>query len=223
MKKIFSLIFITITSWNYSIKAQAVSGDNQEVNKYLEIWNNESINDTARLDAFNKAIWIIKNNNLDSAFVLAEQSYEYALEKGIKNKIARATNIKGVIFKLKGREKEALEYYQKSLSIYKEINDLRGITIQNNNIASSIDAIKRAVTDGHIPISQINSSALKMLKIKAKVGLNLNPHVDMEFMMNNIATKENNKVSNRIASEAITLIKDKKTLNIYKDKITRYN
>ena len=136
MKKIFSLIFITITSWNYSIKAQAVSGDNQEVNKYLEIWNNESINDTARLDAFNKAIWIIKDNNLDSAFVLAEQSYEYAFEKGIKNKIARATNIKGVIFKLKGREKEALEYYQKSLSIYKEINDLRGITIQNNNIAT---------------------------------------------------------------------------------------
>ena len=109
MKKIFFLIFITITSWNYSIKAQAVSGDNDEVNRYLETWNNESINDTLRLDAFNKAIWIIKNNNLDSAFVLAAQSYEYALEKGIKNKIARATNIKGVIFKLKGREKEALE------------------------------------------------------------------------------------------------------------------
>ena len=136
MKKIFFLIFITITSWNYSIKAQAVSGDNDEVNKYLETWNNESINDTLRLDALNDAIWIIKNNNLDSAFVLAEQSYEYALEKGIKNKIARATNIKGVIFRLKGREKEALEYYQKSLSIYKEINDLRGITIQNNNIAT---------------------------------------------------------------------------------------
>ena len=136
MKKIFFLIFITITSWNYSIKAQAVSGDNDEVNKYLETWNNESINDTLRLDAFNKAIWIIKNNNVDSAFVLAEQSYEYALEKGIQNKIARATNIKGVIFRLKGREKEALEYYQKSLSIYKEINDLRGITIQNNNIAT---------------------------------------------------------------------------------------
>ena len=136
MKKIFFLIFITITSWNYSIKAQAVSGDNDEVNKYLETWNNESINDTLRLDAFNEAIWIIKNNNVDSAFVLAEQSYEYALEKGIQNKIARATNIKGVIFRLKWREKEALEYYQKSLSIYKEINDLRGITIQNNNIAT---------------------------------------------------------------------------------------
>ena len=136
MKKIFFLIFITITSWNYSIKAQAVSGDNDEVNRYLETWNNESINDTLRLDAFNKAIWIIKNNNLDSAFVLAEQSYEYALEKGIQNKIARAINIKGAIFRLKGREKEALEYYLKSLSIYKKINDLRGISIQNNNIAT---------------------------------------------------------------------------------------
>ena len=136
MKKIFFLIFITITTWNTSIKAQAVSGGHEEVNKYLETWNNESINDTARLDAFNKAIWIIKDNNLDSALILVEKSLEYSKEKGIKNKIARATNIKGVIFRLKGREKEALEYYQKSLSIYKEINDLRGITIQNNNIAT---------------------------------------------------------------------------------------
>jgi serine phosphatase RsbU (regulator of sigma subunit) len=136
MKKIFFLLFTTIISCNYSTQGQAVSGGVDDVTKYLETWSNESINDTARLDAFNKAIWIIKDNNLDSAFVLADQSYQYAFEKGIKNKIARATNIKGVIFKLKGREKEALENYQKSLSIYNEINDLRGITIQNNNIAT---------------------------------------------------------------------------------------
>jgi serine phosphatase RsbU (regulator of sigma subunit)/tetratricopeptide (TPR) repeat protein len=136
MKRILSVIFTIIISWNSSIKAQAVSGGVDELTKYLETWNNESIDDTARLDAFNKAIWIIKDNNLDSALIFIERSLDYAKERGIKNKIARATNIKGVIFKLKGREKEALEYYQNSLSIYKEINDLRGITIQNNNIAT---------------------------------------------------------------------------------------
>ena len=136
MKRILPVIFTIIISWNSSIKAQAVSGGVDELTKYLETWNNESIDDTARLDAFNKAIWIIKDNNLDSALIFVERSLDYAKERGIKNKIARATNIKGVIFKLKGREKEALEYYQNSLSIYKEINDLRGITIQNNNIAT---------------------------------------------------------------------------------------
>ena len=136
MKRIFPIIFIIIISWNSSIKAQAVSGGVDELTKYLETWNNESVDDTARLDAFNKAIWIIKDNNLDSALIFVEKSLDYAKGRGIKNKIARATNIKGVIFKLKGREKEALEYYQNSLSIYKEINDLRGITIQNNNIAT---------------------------------------------------------------------------------------
>ena len=136
MKRILPVIFTIIISWNSSIKAQAVSGGVDELTKYLETWNNESIDDTARLDAFNKAIWIIKDNNLDSALIFVERSLDYAIERGIKNKIARATNIKGVIFKLKGREKEALEYYQNSLSIYKEINDLRGITIQNNNIAT---------------------------------------------------------------------------------------
>ena len=105
-----------------------------------------------------------------------------------------------------------IKNYSDNYAIVKAVQAGCDIIIQNNNIASSIDAIEQAVNNGHIPISQINSSALKMLKIKSKVGLNLNPHVDMEFMMNNIATKENNKVSNRIASEAITLIKDKKNL-----------
>ena len=56
MKKIFFLLFTTIISCNYSTQAQAVSGGVDDVTKYLVTWSNESINDTARLDAFNKAI-----------------------------------------------------------------------------------------------------------------------------------------------------------------------
>ena len=86
------------------------------------------------------------------------------------------------------------------------------IIIQNHDIVGSIDAIEEAVLNGEISLDRINSSALKMLKMKEKVGLHLNPYVDIESMMNYIGIKEHKETSNRISSEAITLIKDEQGL-----------
>ena len=66
--------------------------------------------------------------------------------------------------------------------------------------------------DGDISIDQINSSALKMLQLKDKVGLNLSRYVSMDFMMENISTEENRETASRIASESVTLVRDKKGL-----------
>ena len=46
-----------------------------------------------------------------------------------------------------------------------------------------------AVLNGEISLDRINSSALKMLKMKEKVGLHLNPYVNIESMMNHIGIK----------------------------------
>ena len=86
------------------------------------------------------------------------------------------------------------------------------IIIQNHDIVGSIDAIEEAVLNGEISLDRINSSALKMLKMKEKVGLHLNPYVNIESMMNHIGIKEHKETSNRISSEAITLIKDEQGL-----------
>ena len=48
--------------------------------------------------------------------------------------------------------------------------------------------------------------------MKEKVGLHLNPYVNIESMMNYIGIKEHKETSNRISSEAITLIKDEQGL-----------
>ena len=51
-----------------------------------------------------------------------------------------------------------------------------------------------------------------MLELKQRVGLNLNPYTSLDYMMENISTKENKETATRIASEAITLVRDKKGL-----------
>ena len=102
--------------------------------------------------------------------------------------------------------------YSDDYAIVKAVQAGCHIIIQNYDMVGSIDAIEKAVLDGEISEQQINSSALKMLELKYKVGLNLNPYVGLDLMMRNISTKENRETSNRIASEAITLVKDSKGL-----------
>ena len=102
--------------------------------------------------------------------------------------------------------------YSDDYAIVKAVQAGCHIIIQNYDMVGSIDAIEKAVLHGQISEQQINSSALKMLELKYKVGLNLNPYIGLDLMMKNISTKRNREASNRIASEAITLVKDSKGL-----------
>ena len=102
--------------------------------------------------------------------------------------------------------------YSDEYALVKAVQAGCNIIIQNYDFIGSVDAIEKAVLRGDISIDQINFSALKMLELKEKAGLHLNSKVDMEFMMQNIATAEHRAISNRIASEAITLVQDKKSL-----------
>ena len=102
--------------------------------------------------------------------------------------------------------------YSDGYALVKAIQAGCNIIIQNYDLTSNIDIVEKAVLDGDIPIEQINLSALKMLELKQKVGLNLNPYTSLDYMMENISTKENKEIATRIASEAITLVRDKKGL-----------
>ncbi|MBE77252.1 MAG: hypothetical protein CMG41_05890 [Candidatus Marinimicrobia bacterium] len=102
--------------------------------------------------------------------------------------------------------------YSDEYAIVKTVQAGCHIIIQNYDIKGSIDAIEKAVLANDIPEEHINSSALKMLQLKQKVGLHLNPYTSLDYMMENISTKENKETATRIASEAITLVRDKKGL-----------
>ena len=102
--------------------------------------------------------------------------------------------------------------YSDDYALVKAIQAGCNIIIQNYDLTGAIDVVERAVLDGDISIDQINSSALKMLQLKDKVGLNLSRYISMDFMMENISTEENRETASRIASESITLVRDKKDL-----------
>jgi len=102
--------------------------------------------------------------------------------------------------------------YSDDYAIVKAIQAGCNIIIQNYDLTGAIDVVEKAVKEGDISIDQINSSALKMLQLKDKVGLNLNRYISMDSMMENISTKENRETASRIASESITLVRDKKGL-----------
>ena len=102
--------------------------------------------------------------------------------------------------------------YSDDYAIVKAIQAGCNIIIQNYDLTGAIDVVEKAVIEGDILIGQINSSALKMLQLKDKVGLNLNRYISMDSMMENISTKENRETASRIASESITLVRDKKGL-----------
>ena len=57
------------------------------------------------------------------------------------------------------------------------------IIIQNYDFQGSIDAIEKAVLNGQISEERINESALKMLKMKQKVGLNIDRFVSLNNML----------------------------------------
>ena len=102
--------------------------------------------------------------------------------------------------------------YSDDYALVKAIQAGCNIIIQNYDLTGAIDVVERAVLDGDISIDQINSSALKMLQLKDKVGLNLSRFISMDFMMENISTEENRETASRIASESVTLLRDKKDL-----------
>ena len=86
------------------------------------------------------------------------------------------------------------------------------IIIQNYDFKGSINAVEKAVLDGRISKQRINESALKMLRMKQKAGLNLNRLVNLDHMLSHVGQKESKETSKRIAAESITCLRNKNNL-----------
>ena len=138
------------------------------LNSHLIIWNNKLLNDTLRLESLNKAIFILKDYNPDTALYYCEQSIKLASQKGINNKLARAFNLKGTVMSVLGRIEETLEFYQKSQKLYKDINDFSGTATTNNNIGVLYSHSKQhrkslsAYLENHKLFETLNDSILEI-------------------------------------------------------------
>lgn len=127
MKKLILLLVAACTSLQ--------SAAPNTLDSLLAVWNDESLEDTTRLDAVQKIAWdIYVFSEPDSAFYFSQLQYDFAKSKDLKKEMARALNVQAVSFAIRGAYSKALDYYQKSLAIHEELANKRGIAIANNNI-----------------------------------------------------------------------------------------
>lgn len=76
------------------------------------------------------------------------------------------------------------------------------------DVEGTYSGMLNAVKSGEIPMSQIDESVLKVLRAKASVGLNKARFVDVDRMNDVIATPDDVATGQRIANDAVTLVRD---------------
>jgi beta-N-acetylhexosaminidase len=75
-------------------------------------------------------------------------------------------------------------------------------------LGASYRSLLQAVRSGEIPSAQLDASVLKMLKLKASVGLHQARTVDLAQLARLVGRPENIELAQRIANDAITLVRD---------------
>jgi len=76
------------------------------------------------------------------------------------------------------------------------------------DLDGAYDGVLKAVRAGEIPESRIDASVLKILRLKASVGLNKATQVDINAVPRLVARPENLAVAQKIADSAVTLVRD---------------
>jgi beta-N-acetylhexosaminidase len=76
------------------------------------------------------------------------------------------------------------------------------------DLDASYKALLEAVQSGEIPRERLDASVLKLLKAKASLGLEKNRLVDIDKVSTVVGRPENLALGQRVAAEAITLVRD---------------
>ena len=98
--------------------------------------------------------------------------------------------------------------YSDPYALIHAINAGCDFILQNYNVKKSIDIIEDAVKRGIISEKRINDAALKMLKMKEKVGLNKQRFISMEVTRKILGKQKFKKIADEIAVKSITLVKN---------------
>jgi beta-N-acetylhexosaminidase len=80
------------------------------------------------------------------------------------------------------------------------------------DLAGAYNGLLNAVKQGKITQKRIDESVLKILRMKASVGLNRSRYVNLAAVAHEVALPESRAVAQKIADRAVTLVTDKNTL-----------
>ncbi len=102
--------------------------------------------------------------------------------------------------------------YSDPYALIKAINAGCDFILQNYNLKGSIDIVEDAVQKGIISEGRIDAAALKMLKMKEKIGLHEQRFIFMEEARKVLGNKIFKESANEIATKSITLVKNENNI-----------
>ncbi len=102
--------------------------------------------------------------------------------------------------------------YSDTYALIHAINAGCDFILQNYNVKKSIDIVEDAIQKGIISENRINDAALKMLKMKEKVGLHTQRFIALEETRKILGNKEFKKSAMNIAAKSITLVKNENNI-----------
>lgn len=99
------------------------------------IWNERKLPKDIRAEAYNTLI--LQNylgSKIDSAYIMANELKTFTIDNSLDLQYAEALNTLGNIDLMLGNQKEATEYFEESLMLFKTIKNQKGEAIVLNNI-----------------------------------------------------------------------------------------
>jgi signal transduction histidine kinase/Tfp pilus assembly protein PilF len=133
MKQIIYILFLLNS---FSSIAQDFNLEERKKNdSLLTIWNSKELDDTARTDAYQS--YIVNHflyNSPDSAFILAQEYYEFAKQKKLKYRMSTALLLQGISKSFVNNYEEALHYYSRCLKFRITSGNQEGIASVLNNM-----------------------------------------------------------------------------------------
>ena len=167
--------------------------------------------DSVELYPFKKLI----NNNVASIMTahLNIPSFEEGVpstlsKKIITNLLKEDLEFEGLIITDALDMKGIVDFAKKEYPDVSAINAGNDVLLMPTDIAKSVKQIKRAISRKKIPLERLEESVKKILMAKYKVGLNKLKRVENTNIVNEMNEEADLALLDKIASEAITLVKN---------------
>ena len=127
-------LFCFVLFFNYSFSFD--DNKNLDRDSLWSIWIDPSLSDTARINALNEFTWAIYlYDSPDSALILAEKQYDFAVKKELDAWKPSALLIMGRVLDRKGIYTKAIQKYQEAVGYYKESNQISNLGSFYNDMA----------------------------------------------------------------------------------------
>jgi serine phosphatase RsbU (regulator of sigma subunit) len=124
-------VFLPIVYSSLFIALNAQTRKIDSLRHVLKIVNRD---DTNKVNAINGLAFALYYINPDTTILLTEAANTLAVKLGFKSGQALSLNIEGIATSIKGDNSKSLDFYQKSLTLYRELNDRSRIAGVLSNI-----------------------------------------------------------------------------------------